>query len=91
MRYEFKNASGAWCCRANDKTLLCAACKAQLNTTELLRDAQGIPSPYESAMQVAPVNLGPNYQPYGEPPNSYALALERQAAITTKPTPKESV
>jgi hypothetical protein len=72
MRYEFKNATtGAMCCRADNPEYLCTSCAAQLRAAP--------PNPYAPAMRdLAAPDLGPNYEPHGEPPDGYRLALERR-------------
>jgi hypothetical protein len=77
MRFEFRTTEGQICCRADSVENLCPRC------TAALRASQSRPNPYASVMRTAAVNLGPDYQPYGTPPDPYALALAKR-------TPKEA-
>jgi hypothetical protein len=79
MRYEFRTSDGKTCCSTDNPDYLCRACKQRLArmASDLPRDANGVPDPYRIP-PVTPTRLGPTYQPYGTPPDPYAIALQKQ-------------
>ena len=75
MRLEFRTAEGQVCCSTSDPNHLCSKCAAAHRIAS-------VPNPYGSIMRTAAApDLGPGYQPFGVPPDGYALAL---AARTKK-------
>lgn len=92
MRYEFRSATGRVCCKANDPSLLCPACKARAGLTPIQRtDAPAAPEhdplagyrpalaafAQETHQQLPPQQRGSSDHGSSFVPDPYQLALDR--------------
>lgn len=84
LKYEFRTAAGRVCCSNDNVQYLCDVCKTKARFTPTAS-----PNPYRAATDAAPrldeATDDPHYDPYGEPPNGYALALQARTKAQPRP------